>query len=260
MGPTLFEVLEALAVGEVMKVPHDDIKKAAECALSRIQSASEELKAAYFEIDALKARAVAAEVVIVEAINTACNARSYEDYVAKVGSILQDTPDLTAARELIRKAGEADMQRVMLDAHEETNEELWRLFGCPEGFSLADSVEALIEERDGLALLVGELRRALEESNAAMWDSHYGGGIAVEYARSVSVKVSAAQTIPLPEAAKQSAAMRALVDAVLAFDDLNESAMGGGVDFGEFDRKVLPLLRARDAAIAALKDARRSQG
>lgn len=67
---------------------------------------------------------------------------------------------------------------------------------CPTCFPPAPSGPAREEPKVSLTVAeVAVLRDAVESAWAGIWDAYYGKGIAVEYARAVDEKVSAARTI-----------------------------------------------------------------
>ena len=64
----------------------------------------------------------------------------------------------------------------------------------PAGTCSREAAIALPENYRKLATEAARLREALEKALAAMWDSYYGKGIAVEYVRSVTAECRSALT------------------------------------------------------------------
>ena len=162
--------------------------------------------------DNSEARAVAAEVVLARITDAIEPKGSYYTFAVDVKNALRMAPDLTAARELIRKAREAD--------------------------ALARTVAVMREALDNLR----------SEAGMSSLDSYH----MVEAREAALV----ALRLPLPGAVKIAAAERAVADAVMAFQEMNDSVMAGDIEFNDYDSQLLPLLRARETALAALKAAR----
>lgn len=64
-------------------------------------------------------------------------------------------------------------------------------------------------------LVVERLRGALDSAKAAIWDSHYGHGIAVEYARAVTAEIDSAVHGLAPTRPAADSLARAIIDAIL---------------------------------------------
>lgn len=200
--------------------------------------------------DNFEARAVAAEVALVD-MASAC--RFYCDTtddgfahrrLTKAVEDAESSPDLTAARELVRKAGEYD--RLMLDFEAHPSTELLSARASVAYFE--KEVAELRSERDALAHTVAVLREALEKVMTAVYDGEGDCSYAQECAACRAIREGrAALRLPIPEAVKIAAAERELADAVLERNAWK---------IGDLFVSVSPIEKRVETAIDALKAAR----
>lgn len=61
-----------------------------------------------------------------------------------------------------------------------------RVWPAPSSRDCREAADAITSLRETVA----ELEAVLERAQAAMWDSHYGKGIAVEYAQAVDAEIN----------------------------------------------------------------------
>ncbi len=120
------------------------------------------------------------------------------------------------------------------------------------------------EELYGLALLVAELRGALEVLREEV-SAGCGTDAPVEELKDgihfeAVLKADAALALALPEAVERAALERAAIDACLAVDDFHQHVQGIDADSASFDEyyaNLGPLIEAKQSALAALQAARR---
>jgi len=178
------------------------------------------------EID-WQARAVAAEVAINEWVDLAndCDTTTVESLRQSMRFLCLRTPDLTAARELVRKAGEAD--GLFADVAQ------WHA-----------RADLLTIENAALALIVGELRMHCRMMAVTVESVSFSASITVKDADRltwVATRARDAEALPLPEAVKRAALQRDFCDAALALD----GARSASIDhFADLYRSALAALRA----------------